>query len=179
MLARFEVLTITRSGLCLLFLVFVCQSFSNSLIKTQKVFFTNLSPKYKQKNHINQIKIAVILSHPVSSLVSAASKESNKFFKITTPSILAFFSFQTLVTNGWASFTYLSHIPSHPMIINSSLGFLSNSVISGLALISCSSHLRLAFCLQLKSPRLRERFNPPLTRPLMISPPAFWMRLSS
>jgi hypothetical protein len=81
--------------------------------------------------------MAVILSQPVSSVVSVANKKSSKFFKITTPSVLAFFSFQILVTKGWGSLTNRSQMPSHPMIINSSFGFLSNSVMSGRALISC------------------------------------------
>ena len=128
---------------------------------------------------MNSINIADMLSHPVSSLVSLASRKSNKFFKIMTPSVWDFFSFHILVTNGWESFTYFYQIPSHPIMMNSSFKFRSNSVISGLADINCSSHFRFAFCLQLKSPKLRERFNPPLTLPFIIYPPAFFILLYS
>lgn len=121
---------------------------------------------------MNSIIMQVILSHPTSSLVSLASRKSSKFFSTVMPSIPFLSSACNLLIRGCVSFTYLSYIPSQPIRINSSLGLLLYYLTSGLHIISCSSYARPMFFLYAKSPKLRDKFRPPSTRPLMIFPPA-------
>jgi len=87
--------------------------------------------------HVNSIKRVVILSQPVSSLVSLATKESNKFLRMEDASFPVFLSLLILVIIGWLSFAYFYQMPSHPIIMNSSSACLLTSVMSGLHVIGC------------------------------------------
>ena len=120
-----------------------------------------------------------MLSQPISSLVSFARRLSSKFFSISKGSFLVLSSFSIVVIKGWLFCTYFSQIPSQPITMNWSCGFLANYLTSGLQITNCSSYLSSFFCLQLKSPKVLETLSPPSILPLTILPPAFLILLNS
>lgn len=73
--------------------------------------------------------------------------------------------------NSWLDL--VSHIPSQPISMNSSLGFKVLFLISGTAMISYSPGGKSSFFLYSKSPSALERFKFPLILPSVIYPPAF------
>ena len=73
----------------------------------------------------------VMLSHPVSSWVSCASNESNRFINTVKVSEQLRLSLTNLVINGCELLTHFSQIPSQPNIKKSSSGCLLIYLISG------------------------------------------------
>ena len=90
-------------------------------------------------NQRNLIRMAVILSQPMPSLVYFASKLFSKSSIILVLVFLALIYCFTISISPLELSTYLYQIPSHPMRMNSSPFYLLNSLISGLQVIICLS----------------------------------------
>lgn len=100
------------------------------------------------------------LSFETSSSSSSSQISSNFFF-----------SSRGFTQSTISEFVFIYQIPSHPIIIKSMFSFFI-FVISGFAVIICSSGVKLSFFLYSPSPKARLRFRPPLTRPKLTTPPA-------
>jgi len=127
------------------------------------------------KNHLppNLIKIEDILSIPYSLFESLATSESRSSSRIFEFSFFSSNLFEIHFTISSLLFYY--QIPSQPIIIKSMFSFLI-FLISGLAVIICSSGDKFLFYLYYKSPKALDKFKLPLTRPYWTSPPALLIR---
>lgn len=124
---------------------------------------------------LNLIKIADMLSMPYWFPLSFETNSSSKSSQINLKSLLS----NLLLTQSTIyEFVLIYHIPSHPIIIKSMFSFLI-FVMSGLAVIICSSADKVLFFLYYPSPKALERFRPPLTLPKVTVPPAFVILLIS
>ncbi len=121
------------------------------------------------------MRIADILSMPYWLPLSLETSSSRSSSQIPLNSFLSILAF---TQSTIYEFVLIYHIPSHPIIIKSMFSFLI-FMMSGLAVIICSSADRLSFFLYYPSPRARERFRPPLTLPKVTVPPAFVILLIS
>ncbi len=70
---------------------------------------------------------------------------------------------------------YFYHIPSQPIIINSSSLFFGILFVTGLQIIICSSYGNLSSSFQFKSPIDRDKLGPPTIRSFDTLPPAFYI----
>lgn len=115
------------------------------------------------------IRMEDMLSMPYSLLVSLATSSSNNSSRIF--SLFFFYSSLLLTHLTISSLLFYSQIPSHPIIMNSTPSFFT-LVISGSAVMICSSGGNFGFYLYYKSPNARDKFKLPLTLPYWTSPPA-------
>lgn len=119
-----------------------------------------------------------MLSQPMPLIVSVAISLSRRSYTIFLISFFLTNSYFTISMIPWLFSTQFYHIPSHPNKINSSSFLRSNYLTSGLHVIICQSYGN-GFLLQSKSPKERVKLSPPLTLPMVITPPAFLIRAYS
>jgi len=107
-------------------------------------------------------------------LATSSSNNSSKILPIAIflSSILVF----TQATISLLDLT--SHIPSHPITIKSMFSFFI-FMMSGFAVIICSSGNKFLLYLYYRSPKARLRFKLPFTLPKLTYPPALRMRSNS
>lgn len=117
---------------------------------------------------LNLIKIADMLSMPYWLPLSLETSSSTRSSQIILNSLLynLFFIQSTIY-----EFVFIYHIPSHPIIIKSMFSFFI-LMMSGFAVIICSSGESDSFFLYSPSPNALERFSPPFTLPKVTVPPA-------
>lgn len=119
------------------------------------------------------MRIADMLSNPFYSFSTSLETSSEKSSYRIVPS--GFFPILAFSHPIISPLLLSSQIPSHPMIKKSSPSFFI-FVISGFAVIICSSAERFLEDLYSKSPMALERFKLPLMRPSSMVPPALIMR---
>lgn len=136
----------------------------------------------------NLMRMADMLSSPFSSSLLFLETRSDSSSSRMLPRL--FLGMRALIQPTISPLDLDYQMPSQPMIRKSSPSFLI-LVISGLAVIICSSAGRFLQFLYSKSPIARDRFRLPLIRPSSTVPPAFtilvfsnlssglWSRLSS
>ncbi len=123
----------------------------------------------------NLIKMADMLSIPYWFPLSLETSSSSKSSQMSLKSLLSSLAL-TQSTISWLVLIY--QIPSHPIIIKSMFSFLI-LVMSGFAVIICSSADKELFLLYSPSPSALERLSPPLTLPNVTVPPALVILLIS
>ena len=117
---------------------------------------------------LNRMRIADMLSIPYWLPLSFETSSSSSSSQI--PSNF-FLSSRALTQSTISGFVFIYQIPSHPIIIKSMFSFFI-FVMSGFAVIICSSADRLSFFLYSPSPNARLKFRPPFTLPKLTTPPA-------
>lgn len=130
-----------------------------------KICFTQYAAKVNFEN-------VDYLPLDVTSAARFSCNKSATICFISTSSFLALYLFiYSYIHYTASSLLFFSQIPSHPISMKSTPFSRSNSYVSGLAVIACSSGFRCSRCLYLRSPRLRVRFRLPSTRPsVMVEP---------
>lgn len=124
---------------------------------------------------LNLIKIADMLSMPYWFPLSLETSSSRRSSQISLKSLL---SSLVLTQSTIYPFDLIYHIPSHPIIIKSMFSFFI-LIMSGFAVIICSSADKLLFLLYYLSPKALDRLSPPLTLPKVTVPPALVILLIS
>ncbi len=117
---------------------------------------------------LNLMRIADMLSIPYWLPLSLETSSSRSSSQMTSN---FFLSSLALTQSTISGLVLIYQIPSHPIIIKSMFSFLI-FVISGLAVIICSSAGRLSFFLYSPSPNARLKLSPPFTLPKLTTPPA-------
>jgi hypothetical protein len=108
---------------------------------------------------------------PLSLEISSSSKSSQMSLKSLLSSL-------TLIQSTIYWLVLIYQIPSQPIIIKSMFSFLI-FVMSGFAVIICSSADNELFLLYYPSPKARDKLRPPLTLPKVTWPPALVILLIS
>jgi hypothetical protein len=120
---------------------------------------------------------SVMLSRPFSSSQSGAMSLSS-VSSVALVRALLLLIICSCNSDPIYSLLFIYQIPSQPKIINSALatGFFFKS---GFALIICYYGFMFLVILYSWSPKARDRFKFPFTRPSITCPPAFFIRFSS
>lgn len=109
---------------------------------------------------LKRMRMALMLSMPYWLPLSLEISSSRSYSTISLSSLL---SNLRLIHSTISLFVFTYHIPSHPIIINSTFSFFIR-MMSGFAVIICYSGFTLPR-LYYRSPSARDRFSPPFTRP--------------
>ena len=101
------------------------------------------------------------------------SKSATIFFMSMSMLSFSYFFICSYTHATASSLLFFSQMPSQPINMKSMPFSSSNSYVSGLAVMACSSGLRCSRYLYFRSPKLRVRFKLPSTRPSVIVEPDF------